>query len=326
MTAPTIDQTINKLNDIRTELARHIIGQQTVIDQTLTGILAGGHVMLMGVPGLAKTRLVEVTGTVLGLDTRRVQCTPDLMPADVLGAEVLEQQADGTRHFRFIPGPVFCQFLMVDEINRAAPRTQSAFLQAMQEHEVSVNGINHPLPHPFHVLATRNPIEHEGTYPLPEAQLDRFLLQVTITYPDRDAEREILRATTTGTTTPVANIITAPELITMQEQVKTLPIGEKVIDGIITLIRRLRPSDGDNNDSMPDVAPYLDYAPGVRATQSISLAARAAALLDGRTAPSMDDVIALAPAVLSHRIQPNYRARADGITMDALIARATKGL
>jgi MoxR-like ATPase len=319
---PETDQILQNLGDIRAEIGRHILGQTKVVDLTLTALLARGHGLLVGVPGLAKTRLVETIATVLGLDTQRVQCTPDLMPGDVLGSEVLDQGADGKRNFRFIKGPVFTQLLMVDEINRAGPRTQSAFLQAMQERKITVGGTDYALPQPFQVLATQNPIEHDGTYPLPEAQLDRFLLQINIDFPDRTTERDILRATTTGTTSTPRSILNAEKLIYLQDTVDQLPIGDKVIDAILTLVRRARPGP----DGLKDVAPYLDWAPGVRASQTLSLASRAYALLNGRTTPSVDDVIALAPAALQHRLRLNYRAAADGITADALVARLTNGL
>lgn len=322
MSEQDLVSTTQTLKSIRDELGAHILGQSDVIDQTLTGILSGGHVLLVGLPGLAKTRLVDTIGTVLGLQTSRVQCTPDLMPGDVVGTEVLDQDENGKRQFRFVKGPVFASLLMVDEINRASPRTQSAFLQAMQEHQVTVAGKNYDLPEPFHVLATQNPIEHDGTYPLPEAQLDRFLLQVNVTFPDRDAERDILRATTTGTSVKPQTIINAKKLQDIQNLVTTLPIGEKVIDGILTLVRRARPGP----EGVKGVAEYLEWAPGVRASQALSLASRARALLQGRTTPSMDDVIALAPAALEHRLRLNYRAAADGVTFDKLIANLTRGL
>lgn len=309
------------LSAVRDELGRHILGQRTVIDETLTGILSRGHVLLVGVPGLAKTRLVDTMGTVLGLETKRVQCTPDLMPGDVIGTEILDEQ-DGIRRFRFVQGPVFAQMVMVDEINRASPRTQSAFLQAMQEHRVTVAGVDHKLPAPFHVLATQNPIEQDGTYPLPEAQLDRFLLQVNITFPDMAVEREILRATTSGTQTTPKAVLNAARLQEIQTQVERLPIGDAVIAAILTIMHRARP--GPN--AMKNVADYVEWAPGVRASQALSLATRARALLDGRITPSVDDVIALAPSVLRHRLRPNYRANAEGRNVETLIADLIQSL
>jgi len=294
-----------------------IFGQAEVIDQALITLLAGGHALLIGVPGLAKTRLVETLGTVLDLDDKRVQCTPDLMPADIIGSEVLEESESGRRGFRFIPGPVFCQLLMADEINRASPRTQSALLQAMQEGRVSVAGQYHPLPKPFHVLATQNPLEQEGTYPLPEAQLDRFLLQIDVGYPDRDAERRMLIATTGIAEEEAAPVLTGAELLAAQRLVRRVPVGNSVVDAILTLVRSGRPDDG----AADAVRAHIAWGPGPRASQALMLAARARALLDGRLSPSIDDVLALAHPVLRHRMALTFAARADGISMAQVIDR-----
>ena len=306
-----------RLANARERIGRIIFGQQEVVDLTLTTLLAGGHMLLIGVPGLAKTRLVETLGTVFGMDERRVQCTPDLMPADILGSEVLEEDERGQRFFRFLPGPVFCQLLMADEINRASPRTQSALLQAMQERRVSVAGHYHPLPEPFHVLATQNPLEQEGTYPLPEAQLDRFLMQIDVTYPDRDAERRMLVATTGLDLEVPTAVLTPDELMQAQRLVRRLPVGESVVEGILTLVRGGRPETAD----LPEVQRHVAWGPGPRASQALMLAARARALLDGRLSPSLDDVLALAKPVLKHRMAVNFAARADGITVDDIIDR-----
>ena len=315
--AREIEMLCGRLAQVRAAIGRVIFGQQTVIDQTVITLLAGGHVLLIGVPGLAKTRLVETLGTVLGLDARRVQCTPDLMPADIIGSEVLEEGQDGRRTFRFISGPVFCQVLMADEINRASPRTQSALLQAMQERRVSVAGHYHPLPAPFHVLATQNPLEQEGTYPLPEAQLDRFLMQVDVGYPDREAERQMLLATTgLDDQAPVA-ALSANELLEAQRLVRRLPVGESVVEGILTLVRNGRPDETD----LPEIRSQVAWGPGPRASQSLMLAARARALLQGRFSPSLDDVLALAKPVLKHRMALTFAARADGVTIDEVIDR-----
>jgi MoxR-like ATPase len=293
-----------RLAQIRAEIGRHIFGQQKVIDDALVTILSGGHGLLVGVPGLAKTRLVETLGIVLGLGTKRVQFTPDLMPADILGSEVLEEAENGRRSFRFIKGPVFCQLLMADEINRASPRTQSALLQAMQEAEVTIAGSAHPLPRPFHVLATQNPIEQEGTYPLPEAQLDRFLLQIDVDYPDRAAERRMMIETTGKAAAPAAPIVNTDELMAAQNLVRQLPVGERIVDIILDLVRRLRPGAAD---AVPAAA-NLAWGPGPRAAQALMLAVRARALLDGRLSPSLDDVAIMAPSVLRHRIALKYDA------------------
>ena len=293
-----------------------IFGQEKVVEQTLITVLCGGHGMLVGVPGLAKTKLVEALGTVLGLDARRIQFTPDLMPSDILGSEVLEEGAGGKRAFRFIPGPIFGQLLMADEINRASPRTQSALLQAMQEQHVTVAGTRHDLPKPFHVLATQNPIEQEGTYPLPEAQLDRFLLQVDVTYPDLDAERQMLHATTGAAEPRPTTAMTAEQFEAAQRLVRRIPVGDKVVEAILTLVRNGRPE----TSSLDQVRKHVAWGPGPRASQALMLAARARALMDGRLSPSTEDVLALAGPVLRHRMALNFSARADGVTLESVIA------
>jgi MoxR-like ATPase len=308
-----------KLQQVRRSIGRVIFGQHAIIDQTLITLLAGGHLLLVGVPGLAKTRLVATLGVVLGLQDKRVQCTPDLMPADILGSEVLEESEGGRRSFRFIPGPVFCQLLMADEINRASPRTQSALLQAMQEYRVTVAGQPHKLPQPFHVLATQNPIEQEGTYPLPEAQLDRFLMQIDVSYPDRDAEREMLIATTGASEDEAVPVMTAEQLHAAQRLVRRIPVGDSVVEAILTLVRAGRPDSSE----LPEIKKHVAWGPGPRASQALMLAARARALMEGRYAPSIDDVVALAPAILRHRMALNFAARADGIGLDDIILRLT---
>jgi MoxR-like ATPase len=313
--ASRIEAAADRLKKLRTGIGQVIFGQETVVEQTLISVLAGGHVLLIGVPGLAKTKLVETLGIGLGLDAKRVQCTPDLMPADILGSEVLEEGADGKRAFRFIPGPVFCQLLMADEINRASPRTQSALLQAMQERRVSVAGADRALPAPFHVLATQNPLEQEGTYPLPEAQLDRFLMQIDVAYPDLGAERRMLIETTGAREAKPMQVLNAEDLIEAQQLVRHVPIGERVVEGILTLVRAGRPADSDQSDIRRHVA----WGPGPRASQALALAARARALLDGRLSPSLDDVVALARPVLRHRMALSFSARADGVSLDGLI-------
>ncbi len=311
------ERAIERLARVRSEIARVILGQEQVIDETLITILSGGHVLLVGVPGLAKTRLAETLGVVLGLAQKRVQFTPDLMPADILGSEVLEETPSGRREFRFIPGPVFTQLLMADEINRASPRTQAALLQAMQERKVTVAGHDHPLPEPFHVLATQNPIEQEGTYPLPEAQLDRFLLQVNVSYPSAEAERRMMIATTTDSEAKASRVLDGPELMRLQALVRKLPVGEKVVDTILNLVRAGRPETG----IIAGLAEHVAWGPGPRASQALMLAVRVRALLDGRLAPSVEDVLALAGPVLRHRMAVTFAARAEGITVDDIIAR-----
>jgi MoxR-like ATPase len=290
-----------------------IFGQDRVIVNTLVTILSGGHALLIGVPGLAKTKLVETLGITLGLDAKRIQFTPDLMPSDILGAEVLDESQSGKRSFRFISGPVFAQLLMADEINRASPRTQSALLQAMQEQHITVAGARHDLPKPFHVLATQNPLEQEGTYPLPEAQLDRFLMEIDVDYPDRDAERRILFETTGAEETLAKASMDSEILITAQRLVRRLPVGDSVVEAILSLVRAARPSSEDGGDKL------IAWGPGPRASQSLMLAVRARALLDGRLAPSIDDVLDLAEPVLKHRMALTFSARAEGRTIPDVI-------
>ena len=306
-----------RLQAVREAVGRVIFGQHAVVDQTLITLLCGGHALVIGVPGLAKTRLVETLGTVFGLDDKRVQCTPDLMPADILGSEVLEEDAEGRRAFRFIPGPVFSQLLMADEINRASPRTQSALLQAMQERRISVAGHGHDLPRPFHVLATQNPLEQEGTYPLPEAQLDRFLVQVDVAYPDVDAERRMLIATTGAGEATVARVMTSDDLMAAQDLIRRVPVGESVVEAILALVRQGRPE----STTLADLPDQVAWGPGPRASQALMLAVRARAVMEGRLAPSVDDVLALAHPILRHRMALTFAARAEGVAMDAVIDR-----
>ena len=305
-----------RLEKVRAEISKRIVGQDNVVSLALTTILSGGHALLVGVPGLAKTRLVETLGVVLGLNANRIQFTPDLMPAHILGAEVLEEGRDGSRTFKFIEGPVFTQLLMADEINRASPRTQSALLQAMQEHRVTVAGEDRALSEPFHVLATQNPIEQEGTYPLPEAQLDRFLLQINVDYPNRDEERDILISTTGIEESQAESVLDGPALIAMQQAVRAMPVGESVVEAILNLVRAARPTGAE----AADVARQrLAWGPGPRAAQALMLAVRARALLQGRLAPTIEDVRDLAPAALSHRMALSFGARAEGATIGGVI-------
>ncbi|WP_299472761.1 MoxR family ATPase [uncultured Roseibium sp.] len=316
--AENAERAVARISDAKVDIARIIFGQETVVEQSLVTILAGGHGLLVGVPGLAKTKLVETLGTVLGLDARRIQFTPDLMPSDILGAEVMEQATDGGRSFRFIPGPVFSQLLMADEINRASPRTQSALLQAMQEYHVTVAGHPHNLPRPFHVLATQNPLEQEGTYPLPEAQLDRFLMQIDVHYPDLEAERRILMETTGAEQAEAQTAMNAEELTEYQQLVRRMPVGESVVEAILKLVRSARPDEASADS---DVTKLIAWGPGPRASQALMLTVRARALVDGRLAPSVDDVLALAEPVLQHRMALTFAARADGHTVRDVIQR-----
>ena len=316
-----IEQLAERLAEARASVDRRFIGQDKVVELVLTALLCGGHGLLVGLPGLGKTMLVDTLSTVMGLKSSRIQFTPDLMPADILGSEVLDTAADGTRAFRFIEGPVFCQLLMADEINRASPRTQSALLQAMQEKEVTVAGIHRPLGRPFHVLATQNPIEQEGTYPLPEAQLDRFLVQIDVDYPDRDTERDILLATTGIDTAEVHQVFDAESLIAAQQTVRRMPVGESVVEMILDLVRACRPGEAEAGER---VKAAVAWGPGPRAAQALMLGVRARALLNGRLAPGVEDVAALARPVMSHRMALSFAARARGEDLGRLIDGVTE--
>jgi MoxR-like ATPase len=309
------------ISRVRDGVGRVIFGQENVVERALVALLAGGHALLVGVPGLAKTKLVETLGVVLGLDARRIQFTPDLMPSDILGSEVMEQDEHGKRSFRFIPGPIFAQLLMADEINRASPRTQSALLQSMQEYHVTVAGARHDLPAPFHVLATQNPLEQEGTYPLPEAQLDRFLMQIDILYPELEAERRILLETTGIDEAKATNVLTPERLRQIQLLVRRMPVPESVVESILKLVRSARPGQGD-----AETDKNVAWGPGPRASQALTLCARARALYEGRLAPSVDDVKALAEPVLQHRMALTFAARAEGMTVRDAVARLVKAI
>ena len=315
---------IKNLNQNITETRKHIheiiFGQDEVIDKIIITLLSGGHMLLVGLPGLAKTRLVRSLGTIMGLTRKRIQFTPDLMPTDILGTEILDETGKGKRSFRFIEGPVFSQFLLADEINRASPRTQSALLQAMQEQRVTVAGKNYTLPKPFHVLATQNPIEQEGTYVLPEAQLDRFLMQINITYPDKNSEKQMLIATTGIDEKDPKKILSAKDLIKAQELIRSIPVGEKVIEAILTLVRNARP----NTSNLKIVKNNLSWGPGPRASQAFMTATRARAIINGRISPSIDDVISLAEPILKHRMSLNYSAKAEGKTLNDILSELIK--
>ena len=313
------EKAVSDMKKVRKNVGQVIFGQEMVVDNTLTTILAGGHALLVGLPGLAKTKLVETLGTVLGLDDSRIQFTPDLMPSDILGSEILHQDEKGKRSFQFVKGPVFAQLLMADEINRASPRTQAALLQSMQEYHITIAGQRYDLPLPFHVLATQNPLEQEGTYPLPEAQLDRFLMQVDVHYPDMEAERRIMFETTGTSEASAKKVIDAKRLKELQELVRRLPVGQSVVDAILELVRSARPGSAAS-----DIEDFISWGPGPRASQALMLTVRARALLDGRLAPSVDDVMALAEPVLQHRMQLSFAARAESMTVRDVISTLKK--
>ncbi|WP_289149474.1 MoxR family ATPase [uncultured Salipiger sp.] len=312
-----------RLAEAKRAINSRFIGQERVVELTLSALLCGGHALLIGLPGLGKTRLVETLSTVMGLNGNRIQFTPDLMPADILGSEVLETGADGSRAFKFIHGPIFCQLLMADEINRASPRTQSALLQAMQEKAVTVAGETRRLELPFHVLATQNPIEQEGTYPLPEAQLDRFLVQIDVAYPDRKTEKDILIATT-GTEEAQAHQVFDPAtLMAAQTLLRRMPVGDAVVEMILDLVRAFRPSEPTAPERVRET---VAWGPGPRAAQALMMTVRARALLEGRLAPSPADVINMARPVLVHRMALTFSARARGEDLGALIDDVAAGL
>jgi len=315
------EQVAGQIKAAKEAVSTVIFGQDQVIENTLVTILSGGHALLIGVPGLAKTKLVETLGVTLGLDAKRIQFTPDLMPSDILGAEVLDESSTGKRSFRFISGPVFAQLLMADEINRASPRTQSALLQAMQEQHITIAGARHDLPKPFHVLATQNPLEQEGTYPLPEAQLDRFLMQVDILYPEIEAERRILLETTGVEEAKADNVLQAARLKAIQMLIRRMPVPESVVEAILKLVRSARPGQGN-----AETDKHVAWGPGPRASQALTLCARARALYDGRLAPSIDDIRALAEPVLQHRMALTFAARAEGTSVRDVVAKLAKGI
>jgi MoxR-like ATPase len=314
-TLSDIEQVQKQLIAVRDAIHKVIFGQRTVVDQCLITLLAGGHAILVGVPGVAKTTLVEITAAVMGLEQKRVQATPDLMPSDILGSEVLDTAADGMRNFRFIRGPVFCQLLLMDEINRASPRTQAALLQAMQEQRVTIAGRNYNLPKPFHVFATQNPLEYEGTYPLPEAQLDRFMMQINISYPAREAEKQMLLSASGAERMIPHAVIDGDMLERAQQLAALLPVGHQVVDIILELVRRTRP----DLNNLSEIAKHIHWGPGPRGAQALLKTARAKALLEGRLAPSIDDIRHLAVPVLEHRMQLTYAARADGMQISDII-------
>ena len=319
-----------RLRLVRDRIGEVIFGQREVVEQALITLLSGGHALLIGVPGLAKTRLVETLGTILGLDDKRIQCTPDLMPADILGSEVLEESESGRRSFRFLPGPVFCQLLMADEINRASPRTQSALLQAMQEGRVSIAGQYHPLPQPFHVLATQNPLEQEGTYPLPEAQIDRFMLHVRVDYPSRDHERKIMERMSTqllreGTGADEASqplrarrVVTPTELMQARKIVSQVYVDEKIKDYIIDVVLTTR---DPKRAKLNDLADMIAHGGSPRASIALNMAARAHAFLRHRGFVTPEDVKAVGPDVLRHRIIRTYEAEAEEISSEHIVRR-----
>jgi len=306
---------------IHTELSKVIIGQQEVIEQVLVALLSGGHCLITGAPGLAKTLLVKSIAQLFHLRFQRIQFTPDLMPADITGTEILQESADGSRNLKFIPGPIFGNVILADEINRTPPKTQAALLEAMQEHQVTAAGKRYPLEEPFFVLATQNPIEMEGTYPLPEAQLDRFMLNVVINYLPEEEEVRVVEQTTSRTTEPIQALFSGNDVLDFQQVVRNVPIAREMIQLAVRIAAASRP--GPENP-LPSISKFVSWGAGTRASQYLVLAAKARALLQGRSHVTLDDLRANAPAVLRHRILLNYKAEAEGLRIDSLIEELLK--
>ena len=313
----TFEQVAHARAALKAQIQRRIVGQDDTIEQLLIGLMAGGHVLVVGVPGLAKTMIVKTFAEALALEFGRIQFTPDLMPTDITGTDVIEE-ANGKRQFRFVRGPIFCNLLLADEINRTPPKTQSALLEAMQERAVTTGGSTYELDRPFMVFATQNPIEQTGTYALPEAQLDRFMLQVEITYPNADEEVEIIQRTTIGDAAPVKAVLSQQQIIEIQKLVPQVPAARHVIEFAVRLVRQTRPAE---QEASKEIRRFVAWGAGPRAAQMLVLAAQARALLSGRFAAETEAITALAPAVLRHRIVTRFEAEAEGVTADDLIAQ-----
>lgn len=307
-----VSQLVDKYNALQNEIRKVIVGQEEVVEQVLLSIFSGGHALLIGVPGLAKTLLVNTVAQALGLDFKRIQFTPDLMPSDILGAEIL----DTNREFKFIKGPIFANIILADEINRTPPKTQAALLEAMQERAVTVAGHHYKLASPYFVLATQNPIEQEGTYPLPEAQLDRFMFAINLDYPTFEEEVEVVKRTTTGTVNQVNALFSAEEIIEFQQLIRRIPVADNVVEYAVRLVGKTRP----NSDASPEIINnYVDWGAGPRASQNLILAAKAHAALRGKFSPDIEDVQKVATGILRHRMIKNYKAEAEGLTIEEII-------
>ena len=309
-----IQNLVQKRNELKNEIAKIIVGQDVVVDQILICIFSGGHTLLVGVPGLAKTLLVNTLSQALGLDFKRIQFTPDLMPSDILGSEILDE----SRQFKFIKGPIFSNIILADEINRTPPKTQAALLEAMQERSVTIAGHNYKLDLPYFVLATQNPIEQEGTYPLPEAQLDRFMFAIKLEYPTFEEEVEVVKRTTGGVSTSISPLFTAQEIIDFQQLIRRIPVADNVIEYAVGVVGKTRPDSPLSNEY---VKTYLDWGAGPRASQNLILAAKTHAAFNGKFSPDIEDVKAVAVGILRHRIIKNYKADAEGITEEMIIAK-----
>ncbi len=307
-----IENLVKKHKELKNEIANIIVGQESVIDQILLSIFSGGHALLIGVPGLAKTLMVNTIATTLGLNFKRIQFTPDLMPSDILGSEILDE----SRHFKFIKGPIFANIILADEINRTPPKTQAALLEAMQERAVTVAGHHYKLDLPYFVLATQNPIEQEGTYPLPEAQLDRFMFAIHLTYPSFEEEVQVVKATTTNIENTVNPLFNAKEIIEIQQLIRKIPVADNVVEYAVRLVSKTRPKEVTATDL---VRQYVDWGAGPRASQNLILAAKAHAAINGKFSPDIEDVQAVTIGILSHRVIRNYKAEAEGITIEKII-------
>ncbi|OIV42140.1 AAA family ATPase [Flavobacterium johnsoniae] len=309
-----IHNLVQKRNELKNEIAKIIVGQDAVIDQILLCIFSGGHALLIGVPGLAKTLMINTLSQALGLDFKRIQFTPDLMPSDILGSEILDE----SRHFKFIKGPIFSNIVLADEINRTPPKTQAALLEAMQERSVTIAGQNYKLDLPYFVLATQNPIEQEGTYPLPEAQLDRFMFAIKLEYPTFEEEVKVVKQTTSDNKVEIRPLFTAQEIIDFQHLIRRIPVADNVIEYAVTLVSKTRPDNALTKDFVKN---YLDWGAGPRASQNLILAAKAHAAFNGKFSPDIEDVKAVATGILRHRIIKNYKADAEGITEEVIIKK-----
>jgi MoxR-like ATPase len=307
-----VEHFVSKYKELKTEIAKIIVGQDNVVNQILISVFSGGHSLLIGVPGLAKTLMVNTIAQALGLDFKRIQFTPDLMPSDILGSEILDED----RHFKFIKGPIFANIILADEINRTPPKTQAALLEAMQERAVTIAGHHYKLELPYFVLATQNPIEQEGTYPLPEAQLDRFMFAINLDYPSFDEEVEVVKSTTTDKEVTVNPLFTAQEIIDFQHVIRRIPVADNVIEYAVNLVSKTRP---DNNSATDLVKQYIDWGAGPRASQNLILAAKTHAVIQGKFSPDIENVQAVANSILRHRIIKNYKAEAEGVTEEQII-------
>lgn len=307
-----VEQLVLKFKALKKEIAKVIVGQDEVVNQVLISIFSGGHTLLIGVPGLAKTLMVNTVAQALGLDFKRIQFTPDLMPSDILGSEILDEN----RHFKFLKGPIFANIILADEINRTPPKTQAALLEAMQERSVTIAGHNYKLDLPFFVLATQNPIEQEGTYPLPEAQLDRFMFAVNLDYPSFDEEVEVVKSTTSDKEVVVNPLFTAQEIIDFQHVIRRIPVADNVVEYAVEMVCKTRP---ENNTASDLVKQYVDWGAGPRASQNLILSAKTHAAIQGKFSPDIENVRAVANSILRHRIIKNYKAEAEGVTVEQII-------